>query len=67
MYHQKNIIFLENKLAKRKVAKSFLNKESLLALYYFYIGSNLNYANLAWGITFPMNVKQLCSQLKHAI
>ena len=30
-------------------AKPFLDKESLLALYYSYINSYQNYANLAWG------------------
>ena len=30
-------------------AKPFLDKESMLALYYSYIHSYLNYAKLAWG------------------
>ena len=48
-------------------AKPFLNKESLLALYYSYIQSYLNYANLAWGSTYLTNLKKLRSQQKHAI
>ena len=48
-------------------AKPFLNKESLLALYYSYIHSYLNYANLAWGSTYLTNLKKLRSQQKHAI
>ena len=48
-------------------AKPFLDKESLLALYYSYIHSYLNYANLAWGSTYLTNLKKLRSQQKHAI
>ena len=48
-------------------AKPFLNKESLLALYYSYIQSYLNYANLAWGSTYLTNLRKLRSQQKHAI
>ena len=48
-------------------AKPFLHKESLLALYYSYIQSYLNYDNLAWGRTYLTNLKKLRSQQKHAI
>ena len=48
-------------------AKAFLDKESLIALYYSYIHSYLNYANLAWGSTYLTNLKKLHSQQKHAI
>ena len=48
-------------------AKPFLDKESLLALYYSYIHSYINYANLAWGGTYLTNLKKLRSQQKHAI
>ena len=48
-------------------AKLFLDKESLLALYYSYIHSYLNYANLAWSSTYLTNLKKLRSQQKHAI
>ena len=62
---------LENKIAKSIGlvfrAKPFLDKESLLALYYSYIHSYLNYANLAWGNTHLRNLKKLRSQQKHAI
>ena len=47
--------------------KPFLAKESSLALYYSYIHSYLNYANLSWGSTYRTNLKKLCSQQKHAI
>ena len=63
--------YLENKIAKNigvmYRAKPFLDKESLLALYYSYIHSYLNYANLAWGSTYLTNLKKLRSQQKHAI
>ena len=63
--------YLENKLAKNiglmYRAKPFIDKESLLALYYSYIHSYPNYANLAWGSTYLANLKKLRSQQKHAI
>ena len=47
---KEHIKYLENKIAKNiglmYTAKPFLDKESLLALYYSYIHSYLNYANL---------------------
>ena len=65
-YHGKNTKYLENKTAKNiglmYRAKPFLNKESLLALYYSYIYSYLNYANLAWASTYLTNLKKLRSQ-----
>ena len=48
-------------------AKPYLDKESLLALYYSYNDSYLNYANLAWGSTYLINLKKLRNQQKHAI
>ena len=48
-------------------AKPFLDKESLLALYYSYVDSYLNYANLARNSTYLTNLKKLRSQQKHAI
>ena len=47
--------------------KPFLDKESSLALYYYYVHSFLNYANLTWGSTYQMNLKKLRSQQKQAI
>ena len=65
------IKYLENKIAKNiglmYRAKPFLEKESLLALYCSYIHSYLNYADLAWGITYLPNLKKLRSHQKHAI
>ena len=63
--------YLENKLAKNiglmYREKPFKDKEPLLALYYSYIHSYLNYANLAWSSTYLANLKKLRSQQKHAI
>ena len=68
---KEHIKYLENKIAKNiglmYRAKPFLDKESLLALYYSYIHSYLNYANLAWGSTYLTNLKKLRDQQKHAI
>ena len=68
---KEQIKYLENKITKNigliYRAKPFLDKESLLALYYSYIHSYLNYANLAWGSTYLMNLKKLRSQQKYAI
>ena len=68
---KEHIKYLENKIAKNiglmYRAKPFLDKESLLTLYYSYIHSYLNYANLAWGSTYLTNLKKLRSQQKHTI
>ena len=68
---KEQIKYLENKIAKNiglvYRAKSFLDKESLLALYYSYIHSYLNYAILAWDSTYLTNLKKLRSQQKHTI
>ena len=48
-------------------AKQFLGKHSLLTLYYSYIHTYLNYANLTWASTNRTNLKKLLSQQKHAI
>ena len=52
---KEHIKYLENKIAKNiglvYRAKPFLDKKSLLALYYSCIHSYLNYANLAWDNT----------------
>ena len=47
--------------------KPFLNKQSLLSLYYSYIHSYINYANVAWGSTYITNLKELSSRQKHAM
>ena len=68
---KEHIKYLENEIAKdiglMYRVKPFLDKESLLALYYSHIHSYLNYANLAWGSTYLRNLKKLRSQQKHVI
>ena len=68
---KERIKYLENKIAKNiglmYRAKPFLDQESLLALYYSYIHSYRNYANLASGSKYLTNLKKLRSQQKHAI
>ena len=69
-YHGKNT-YLEIKIAKNiglmHKAKTFLDKESWLALHYSYFHSYLNYPNLAWASTYLKNLKKLRSQQKLAI
>ena len=61
----------ENKIAKSielmYKAKPFLDKDSLLSLYFSYIHSYINYANLAWVSTYKTNSKKIHSQQKHAL
>ena len=42
--------------------KLFLDKDSLLSLYFSYIHSYINYANLAWASTHKTNLKKIHSQ-----
>ena len=66
-----HIKHIENKIAKNigilYKAKPYLDKRSLLALYFSYIHTYLNYANVAWGSTNRTNLKKLNSQQEHAI
>ena len=66
--HLKNT---ENKLAKviRLIykAKPFLDKDSLLSLYFSYIHSYISYTNLAWVSAHKTNLKKIHSQQKHAL
>ena len=48
-------------------AKPFLDKDSLLSLYFTYIHSYINYINLAWASTNKTNMKKIDSQQKHAL
>ena len=65
------IKYIENKVAKNigllYRTKLFLEKNSLFTLYYSYIHTYLNYANLSWGSTNRTNLKKLLSQQKHAV
>ena len=50
----------ENKIAKNlgllSKAKHYLNKRSLLVLYYSFIDTLINYRNIAWGSTNRTNL-----------
>ena len=60
--------YLKNKIAKNIEliyrTKSFLEKESLLALFYSLIHSYLNCANLAWGSTYLTNLKKTTQETR---
>ena len=68
---KEHIKYLENKISKNIGLMygviPFLDKEFLLAFYYSYIHSYLNYANLAWSSTYRTKLKKLRSQQKLAI
>ena len=68
---KEHIRYTENKIAKNigllYRAEPFLGKHSLLTLYYSYIHTYLNYANLSWVNTNRTNLKKLLCQQKHAI
>ena len=61
----------ENKIAKNigliYKAKRYLNKNSLLALYFSYIHSYINYANLVRGSTNRTYLRKINRQQKHAL
>ena len=48
-------------------ARPLWDKNALLALYYLYTQTYINYANTAWGCTCRTNLKKIESQQKHAI
>ena len=48
-------------------AKHYLNKWSLLVLYYSFIHTYINYGNIAWGCTNRTNLKKTNSLQKQAI
>ena len=54
---------IENKLAKDTgllyCARQFLNEDSLKTVYFWYIHSYLNYANIAWMSTDAMKLNTL--------
>ena len=67
---KEDLKFTENKIAKTiglmYKAKPFLDKDSLLSLYFSYIHSYIKYANLAWASTHKANLEKIHSQQKHA-
>ena len=65
-----HIKMVENKLAKNLrllyCVNQYLNESSLKTVYFSYIHSYLNYANIAWASTYPTNLKQIHLKQKHA-
>ena len=62
---------VENKIAKNigllyRVSQ-FLNEDSLKTVYFLYIHSYLNYANIAWVSTYATNLKRVYLKQKHAV
>ena len=53
---------MENKIPQEQVLmyklKPYLNKDSLLALYFSYIHSYINYANLVWEAQTKLTYKR---------
>ena len=68
---KEHIKYNENKIAENfgllYKAKHYLNKRSLLVLYYSFIHTYINYGNIAWGSTNRTNFKKINSLQKHAI
>ena len=73
---KRNLKFEHLKLTKNKNAKDtglrykakfYLNKDSLLALYFSYIHFYINYTNLVWGSTHRTYLRNINSQQKHAL
>ena len=68
---KEHIKHTENKIAKNLgrlyKARPFLERSALLALYYSYIQTYINYANIAWGSTCRTNLKKINGQQKHPI
>ena len=65
-----HINIIEKKIAKNigllYKARALLNKESLKTIYFSYMHSYLNYANIAWASTYFTKLKTIHYQQKHA-
>ena len=68
---QEHIRTVENKIAKNigllYRAKYLLNKASLKCIYFAYIHSYLNYANIAWASTYRTKLKAIYLLQKRAV
>ena len=68
---KEHVKYIENKISKNlallKEARSILEKNALLALYYSRIHTYFNYANITWGGARRTNFKKVNSQQKHVI
>ena len=48
-------------------AKFYVNKESLVMLYYFFIHTYTNYGNIAWGSTNRTNLEKINIKRKYSV
>ena len=68
---EKHICTIESTLAKNigllYRAKPLLQVKSLKSIYFAYIQSYLNYANIAWGSTYRTKLKTIYFYQKHAV
>ena len=68
---KEHLRYIENKCAKNigllYKAKYHLNKKCLLALYYSYVHTYINYANIEWANTHFTNLEKVHSKQKHAM
>ena len=68
---EERILSVQTKLAKdigllyRR--KPSLEGKSLKSIYFAYIHSYLNYANIAWASTYRIKLKTICFHQKHAV
>ena len=66
-----HISTIENKISKNigilYKAKFLLNQTCLKHIYFAFIHSYLNYANIAWASTSPNKLKKLFNKQKHAV
>ena len=66
-----HITLTENKLAKQLgllyKAQPFLNRKSMINLYFSFIHTYINYGNIAWASTTKTKLKKIYSQQKQAI
>ena len=60
---------LENEIAKNigLLYRQFLNEDSLKTLYFSYIHSYLNYANIAWESMYVTKLKRVYLKQNHAV
>ena len=68
---KEHLKYTENKIAKSiglmYKHKPFLDNDSLLSLYFSYIHSYINYANLSWTGAHQSNLKKIHSQQNHVL
>ena len=62
---------VENKIAKNigllYCVSQLLNEDSFKTVYFLYIHSYLNYADIAWASTYATKLKRVCLKQKHAV